>query len=153
MNNEHFEEEIKSPMLTFMQAKRLHIIYKMKIEGSGMGFEEFCRMLEILYISNKSEIESSDLNVYDFFENLFKSYEDESIEIIEKDEGIEGEVCIPIKLKVKLYCDGESKVELIDNLISDLNAPREWMFDAVISAIHDREYEIDEENIYFIEEE
>lgn len=140
-------------MLTIMETCRLYSIYKNGTKSLKISFEEFCKMLEVLYISNKSEIESSDLNVYDFFEKLFKSYEDESIEIIEKDEGFEGEVCIPIKLKVKLYCDGESKVELIDNLISDLNTPREWMLDAVVSAIHDREYEIDEENIYFIEEE
>lgn len=153
MNTKYFEDETKNPMLTIMQTRRLYSIYKKKTKSLKISFEEFCRMLEVLYISKQPEIENSDLKIYDFFENLFKSYKDNCIEIIEEDEGFEGEVCIPIKLKAKVYCDGESKVELIDNLINDLNAPCEWMVNAILNAIRDREYEIDEENIYFIEEE
>lgn len=148
----YFDDEMKRPMLTFIQAKHLHIIYKMDIESSNMEFEEFCRMLEILYVSKKSEIENSELSLYDFFKNLFKSYRDNSVKIIENGEGFRGEICVPIRLTVKLYCESGSRSKAIDSLIRDIGESKKWILDSVERAISNHEYEIDEENIYFIEE-
>lgn len=153
MTIKYFDDETKKSMLTIVETRNLYSIYKRETKSFKISFEEFCRMLKVLYMSKKSEIESSDVNIYDFFENMFNSYKNTCVEIIEKDEGFEGEVCVPIKLTIKFPCKTDSKFLLIDSLFDNLRVPNDWLLNSVRSAMLDNKYEIDDEHVYFMEKE
>ncbi len=151
MSNKYFDDKMGNSMLTIVETRRLYSIYKKETKSLKINFDEFCKMVKILYISKKPEIENSDLSLYDFFENMFKSYKDNCVEIIEKDEEFEGEICVPINLTIKIYCEAESKFELIDSIIKDIKEAKIDISKYVRSSIFHGDYEIDEEHIHFIE--